>query len=187
MALSEIWKDISGYEGIYQVSNLGRVRSIDRIDNLGRHKREKILTPCVGHNGYYFVRLYGNGKYSNRRINRLVAEAFIPTNDYSLEVNHKNGVKTDNSIENLEWCTRSENTLHAFATGLKQPMRGEKHGSSKLTKAEVDWIRDNYTPRDKKYGCHAMAKVLGVSPSQVCGVAKYVFWKDDFNEHGTVV
>ena len=176
--MGEIWKDIKGYEGLYQVSNLGRVKSVDRTDGIGRHKKEKVLKPSVGHNGYYFVRLYNNGVYANLRINRLVAEEFIPTNDDSLEVNHKNGVKTDNSVENLEWCSRSENMIHAFANGLKCAQHGEQHGRSKLTPSEVDWIRENYTPRDKEYGCRAMANKLGISPSQVCGIAKFTYWKD---------
>ncbi len=117
--MEEIWKDIEGYEGKYQVSNLGGVRSLDR--KIGNYFRKgKVLKPRACRNGYLLVNLYN--KYSIREaklVHRLVANAFILNQKNKLEVNHIDGNKHNNTIENLEWCTSSENKKHAIRTGLK--------------------------------------------------------------------
>ena len=101
----EIWKDIKGYEGLYQVSKYGKVRSIKKsnyhIIKENRHKQ-----------GYPFV-ILSNSKYKYHLVHRLVAEAFIPNPDNKPQVNHINGDKYDNRVENLEWVTMSENMLHS--------------------------------------------------------------------------
>lgn len=115
--MEEIWKDIEGYEGYYQVSSFGNVRGIDRVvfqqNNRKRfwkgkpiHIRTKV--------GYSYVQLCKNQIQIDYRVHRLVAIAFIETSDRALQVNHKNGVKTDNRVENLEWCTSSYNQRHSF-------------------------------------------------------------------------
>lgn len=176
--MTEIWKDINGYEGLYQVSNLGRVKSLDRVDCSGRHRVGVTLKPGTSHNGYLFVRLSKNSKYSNKRINRLVAEHFIDNPLNKPEVNHCDGNKLNNQVDNLEWSTRSENTLHAFASGLKQPSKGESHGQHKLTKELVHEIKSTYKPYDVEFGCHALSRKYGISPSQVCSIAKGVYWNE---------
>lgn len=93
---TEKWKDVPGYEGLYQVSNLGRVKSF--------HRGVRILKPVMNSYGYYMVFLYKDGKRKEVLVSRLVAEAFIPNPDNLPLVNHKSEVKTDNSVENLEWC-----------------------------------------------------------------------------------
>lgn len=111
----EVWKDIKGYEGLYQVSSLGRIKSLERITK-GRiryYKKEKILKNHIGQDGYFKTYLYKLGKVKTCRINRLVAETFIPNPENKPEVNHINEVKTDNRVENLEWTTRKENSLHS--------------------------------------------------------------------------
>ena len=122
---SEIWKDISGYEGLYQVSNMGKVRSLDRTivyKNGQRHfYRGKILKPGKGANGYIYVKLGKNGRDTG--VHRLVAEAFIPNPDSKPDVNHINGVKSDNRTSNLEWCTRAENMEHCKKVLQKQTGR----------------------------------------------------------------
>lgn len=116
----EIWKDIAGYEGLYQVSNFGRVRSLDRIIVRGTSKRRgphkarlkgKVLTLVSGVEGYLVVPL---GK-SNPccRVHRLVAEAFIPNPENKPQVNHIDGNVKNNRVDNLEWCTGQENLIHA--------------------------------------------------------------------------
>ena len=111
----EIWKNIEGYENKYLISNLGRVKSL--YDNKGR-ERELIRIPRIAKNGYYYVNLYKNGKSKTKKIHRLVAEHFINNiNNYPC-VNHIDGNKLNNKVENLEWCTYSENTRKAIELGL---------------------------------------------------------------------
>lgn len=125
----EIWKDIPGYEDYYQVSNLGNVKSL---------RKNKIMSPCIAGRGYNHLFLYKDKKASGFLVHRLVLLAFIGYSN--LVVNHKNGIKTDNRLENLEYCTYSENEQHAYKTGLKTNV-GENHSQSKLTENDVLEIR----------------------------------------------
>ena len=117
--MSEIWKDIQGYEGLYQVSNLGRVRSYLKLNGRGLDKNPHILTPKVDKDGYFEFNLRKNKTSKYFRCHRLVAQAFIDNAENEPQVNHINGIKTDNRVENLEWVSVIENIHHAFATGLR--------------------------------------------------------------------
>ena len=132
--MNEIWRDVIGYEGLYQVSNLGRVKS---FYNGGR-----IMKLSSSNNGYLHVGLCRDNKRKTRKVHRLVAEAFIPNPESKREVNHINGDKTDNRAENLEWCTPSENMQHAIVTGLVK-QNGEDSHNAKLTNEQACFIRKN--------------------------------------------
>lgn len=124
----EIWKDIAGYEGLYQVSNLGRVKSLERDTKRARpqHIQERILKQRNGE--YLMVYLADAGKYEARLVHRLVAQAFISNPDNKPIVNHIDGNKYNNRADNLEWCTHKENVIHAFVTGLNLPIDERRNG-----------------------------------------------------------
>lgn len=123
--LDEIWKDIRGYEGIFQVSNTGKVKSLERIDRLGRKIQEKILTTKVNKNGYVIVHLKHNGRKRTYFVHRLVAIAFLGYEE-NMDVNHIDGNKENNCLDNLEWVTRKENMDHAWKNGLNKRRKPKK-------------------------------------------------------------
>ena len=129
--MAEEWRDIKGFEGQYQVSNMGRVRSLDRIvpthHNGRRLARGKVMSPCFS-SGYLKVVLYRNNKYNNRLVHRLVAEAFIEPIEGKTHIDHINGVKTDNRVENLRWVTQAENNRYAHEIGLVDKEKLRRHG-----------------------------------------------------------
>ena len=119
--INEIWIDIQGYEGLYKVSNFGRVKSIDRYVNgkLGSQCKikGKIMKLQMNHKGYPCVVLHKNCKANSKLVHRLVAIAFIPNPDKLPQVNHKDTNKQNNHVSNLEWITNEDNMRHAFANG----------------------------------------------------------------------
>lgn len=110
--IMEMWKDIEGYEGLYQVSNQGRVRII----------KERKLS--IDKNGYNTVMLVNNGQRKLCKVHRLVAKAFIDNSEFKTQVNHIDGDKSNNKSDNLEWVTPSENTLHSYKMGLAKSSKG---------------------------------------------------------------
>lgn len=135
----EIWKDIPNYEG-YQVSNLGRVKSLERIDALGHRLKEKILKPQLNSNGYYKVVLCKNSIKKKYFVHRLVYEAFNGQIPEGLQVNHINEIKTDNRLENLNLMTAKENMN--WGTGNER--RGKKQINGKCSKSVLQYdLQDN--------------------------------------------
>jgi phage-related protein len=112
----EIWKDVKGYEGLYQVSDLGRVRSLERkiVNRNGKHllNKERILSQCPDTGGYLLVHFSANGFRGCKKVHNLVAEVFLGEKEDGYEVNHKNGINTDNRYLNLEYATHQENMNH---------------------------------------------------------------------------
>ena len=140
----EVWKPVKRFKGLYDVSNMGRVRSLDRkVNQRGRTFKVRIAIKGVllkgrfNRCGYPIVALSKNNKAIYPAVHRLVAQAFIPNPNKLLEINHKDGNKLNNRVENLEWSTRSLNIKHAYRIGLRHPLRGELNGKEKLTKKMV--------------------------------------------------
>lgn len=149
----EIWAEIVNYEGLYAVSNMGRVRSRARAGTI------LILSPdIVVGKGYMQVTLQRKGARERFKVHRLVASAFIENPEGKPEVNHKDGDKWNNAAQNLEWATRKENNRHALDTGLLIPRSGMKNHNTKLKDSDAEEIRSLFlsglSQRDigKKYG-----------------------------------
>lgn len=138
MELKEEWRDIQGFPN-YQISNLGNVKSKERYTkargNKIIHRKERLLKIQTDHKGYKYVRLYNSNGFKAKKVHRLVAETFIENPNNLPQVNHKDGDKTNNCINNLEWCTDTENKQHAIKTGLID-LELRKSNMSKLGKSK---------------------------------------------------
>ena len=148
--MKEIWKQVVEYESYYEVSNLGNVRSIDRtiINSIGKvfNYKSRLLKPAKNKYGYLQVGVSINSKIKSFTVHSLVAKAFIKNPKNKPTVNHKDGIKINNNVNNLEWATRSENSIHALKNGLRiMPNAwigkfGSKHGASKKI---IQYTKDN--------------------------------------------
>lgn len=166
--MEEIWKDIQGYENYYQISNLGKVRSLDRqVDGTNnnnnpiQNKKGKLLKHNITFSKYHVVSLSKYGLSKTFKVHRLVALTFIPNLENKPQVNHKDGDKNNNCIENLEWCTSKENMVHAYKNKLCKGMVGEKHPMCKLKIKEVKCIRKS------KLSQLDLSKMFNVSTSLI--------------------
>lgn len=141
--MKEIWKDIKEYEGLYQISNLGNIRKLRFINNIVNKEKIFNIKPQIINSGYYKVVLYKNKKYKNMLLHRIVAETFIPNiNNYDF-INHKDGNKLNNNVNNLEWCTRSQNMKHAYKNNLVQAQAKGKYGSDNPKAIKIDMLDKN--------------------------------------------
>ena len=166
----EIWKDVVGYEGKYKVSNKGRVKTFQR-------KVTKILIP-QNHFQYFAVGLNKFGKQKRIGVHVLVAKAFIPNPENKPEVNHIDGNKRNNCVENLEWVTGSENTKHAFDTGLAKALRGVENGAAKFTAEQIKEIRSTYKKGDKNFGTYGLAKKFNVGHNTITRIINRETYQD---------
>jgi DNA-directed RNA polymerase specialized sigma subunit len=179
----EIWKDIEGWQGMFKISNFGRVKSLERFNTLTRKGttfksfiEEKILRISTDKVGYKIISLESSLKQAKKtyKIHRLVAIHFIQNPENKPMVNHKNGIKSDNRVENLEWSTSKENCVHAHENNLVDISKGENHYRSKLTERTVFEI---------KYGkfegmSHSqIGKMFGIKRLQVLKIRNGINWK----------
>lgn len=144
--MKEIWKNIKGFEGFYMISNKGRVKSLSRemirCNGYPQSFQERLLKIQKGTNGYLYITICNKSR-CHLWIARLVAQAFISNPQSKPQVNHKDGNKLNNHVDNLEWVTCSENIKHSFKIGVHKPPdnRGSKNGRAKLTDKQVLQIR----------------------------------------------
>lgn len=164
--INEIWKDIKCYEGLYQVSNLGNIRKLRFINNITNKEKQFNITPQIINSGYYKVVLYKNGKYKNKLLHRLVAETFIDNPYNKTQVNHRDGNKLNNSVENLEWCSQSENMKHAYKNNLIVSYAAGKYGANSLKAKKVNMLDKKTRKIIKTFGSLIdAAKYIGVNKS----------------------
>ena len=133
MSKGEVWRDVMGFEGFYKVSNKGNVRSVNRINHIGRRYSGRTLRPAYDKDGYLQATLCKNGKVKTKKIHRLVTEAFIPNPNGFPEVNHKDEVKDNNNVNNLEWCDTHYNLNYGTAR-----KRAAKKTSKKVKAVNVE-------------------------------------------------
>lgn len=173
----EIWKDIEGYENSYQISSFGRIKSLNKIINNNFYK-EKILNPSCTNNGYVEIGLYKNKKAKTTTIHRLVAKAFIPNPNNLSQVHHKNHIRSDNHIENLEWVDQLQNTRYAQQAG--KMLKGERSPLAILTQEQVNKIRAEFIKNNLNYG--QMARKYMVSEGCIKHILLNRTWYDESYE-----
>ena len=178
--MKEIWKDIDNFFNfgdIYQVSNMGRVKSKERrvrAKNYTRIVRERIMSLSNDKDGYKKVTLCRNGKSKTVRVHILVAREFVDNPEGKPQVNHINGKKYDNNVNNLEWVTLSENRAHAYRTGLQRCLSGENCNFSKLKEIEVVKIKKLIK---KGFNDLEISKMFNVSRTNITLIRLGKNWK----------
>ena len=174
----EIWRPIKHYEGLYEVSNYGRVRSLDTLSSVngktGKYSRKKtgcILKPQNSSKGYKQITLCNTSGKHIVSVHRLVAEAFIDNPNSLQVVNHKDENKANNHVNNLEWCTTKYN--NTYGNKIK---RGELHPGSKLNSEQISSIREM---RSSGVKINQIADYFGISRSHVSGITNNRYWREN--------
>jgi hypothetical protein len=169
--MKEVWKDVIGYEGYYSISNKGRVRR-DKQSS-GTQAGRILSNKHFDGSGYFFIILSKNQIHKTTRVHILVARHFIGKRPKGYEINHKDGIKNNNCINNLEYVTSSGNKLHALKFGLMKP---SSHPFTKLTKEKALAIRREYVPF--KNPARVLAKKYGVCDSVIAEIVSGLAWKE---------
>ena len=166
-----IAKDVPGYEGLYMALSDGRIWS---------YASQTYLTPMTDQKGYKAVKLYKKGEWKQIKVHRVVLSTFVHQPPGKDQINHIDGVKDNNSLNNLEWVTGKENMRHAFDNGLEKGKRGEEHNMAKLKNEDVITIRQLYasgiTQTGKRYSQRQLAKMYGVRQATIWGILHGVNW-----------
>lgn len=170
----ETWKPIASLNNLYEASNTGKIRNAKTLH---------VLKAFVGVHGYYTMQVCPTPRGAkNVRVHQLVAEAFLGTRPNNMVVNHKDGNKKNNNIENLEYVTSSENNIHALRNGLRHPAamrgkspRGESHYRAKITEETVKEVLR--LRKEKGYGSRKIAKIIGITNGTVSGILYGRTWK----------
>ena len=176
----EVWKELPGNRETYEVSNFGNVRTKNRLGSRGGIVVGHTLKQHCNSNGYMRVKMSICGKSKDYLVHRLVASLFLEQVDGKDFVNHIDGDKRNNHVANLEWCTKSENELHAHRIGIKRAnnvLRGEESFFHKLKKEDVDYIRRVHKPYDKEFGTNPLARKFGVNPQTITELIHGRTWK----------
>ena len=178
--MDEIWKEMSGFEDMYEISNLSNIRN---------KKTKRLIKQFKNRHGYVTARIYKDGVGTTRTVHRLVAKTFIPNPENLPEVNHKDENKSNNVVSNLEWCTRIYNVY--YGTGLERREAshaiaikegrtgknisrncGENNPNAKLSDADVLYIREHYKKNDKEFGGVPLAKKFGITKHSLYRIIK---------------
>lgn len=161
--MKEEWKQIPGFSR-YEASTFGRLRSL----NYKNSGRIVVLKPALSDDGYLATMLLNdNGRYCSWKVHRFVTLTFFGEREPGQQVNHKSGIKTDNSTANLEYCTASQNVQHAYDNGLEKPLKGEDNPFSKLKNDDVLFIRETARSGGRYYGRKDLAKRFGITEGHV--------------------
>jgi hypothetical protein len=176
--MKEIWKDIPGYEGYYQVSNYGKIMGVNRTLVYKKRGKEhshfvkrKVLSQIINHKGYFRICLRKNGNSKQGNVSRLVAIAFVPNPENKPQVNHIDGNKLNDRVDNLEWVTARENIIHGYKNGLfPKKRKSKKH----FKKEDVFRIRDLI----KTQTLSSVAKEYNACVSTIHAIKHKINWKN---------
>ena len=167
-AEQEVWRPVKDYEGYYEISNFGKLMSLNYKGN----GYKKILKTNINEFGYERIRLNVEKVGKNKKIHRLVAEAFIDNPENKRCVNHKDGNKRNNNLTNLEWCTHSENKLHAFKNNITKALCGENSYNSKLNNKYVIEIYKSVKSHRQ------LATEYGVAKNAITSIKAKKTWRE---------
>lgn len=183
----EIWKPVVGWDGYYEISDHGRLRSVERIvyrpSGVAVRWKGRLLKMAVTVGGHYIAVLCRKSIRRMVRVHRLVLEAFVGPCPAGMECCHGNGNPADNRLGNLRWDTSEANKADQKRHGTA--LLGERNPHSRMTQAQVEFAREHYSFRDPEYNCVAMAKRFGVSKSTVHAAIAERSWK--FSRHSEVM